>query len=54
MAGTAGLETESAAPTLAESQLAAPASLCSGDKDAVQILRSVVRRARRTLPPRTQ
>jgi hypothetical protein len=42
------LETESATLTLAESQLAiaALASLCAGERDALTILRSVVRRAR--------
>jgi hypothetical protein len=48
------LETEAATLTLAESQLAlaALASLCAGERDAVQILRSLVRRARPTLLPR--
>jgi hypothetical protein len=48
------LETEAATLTLAESQLAlaALASLCAGERGAVEILRSVVRRARPTLLPR--
>ena len=48
------LETESATLTLAESQLAlgALASLCAGEREALKILRSVVRRARPTLLPR--
>jgi hypothetical protein len=48
------LETEAATLTFAESQLAlaALASLCAGERDAVQILRSLVRRARPTLLPR--
>jgi hypothetical protein len=48
------LATEAATLTLAESQLAlaALASLCAGERDAVQILRSLVRRARPTLLPR--
>jgi hypothetical protein len=48
------LETESASLTLAESQLAlaALASLCAGEREAVTILRSLVRRARPTLMPR--
>jgi hypothetical protein len=48
------LETESTTLTLAESQLAlaALASLCAGERDAVKILRSLVRRARPTLLPR--
>jgi hypothetical protein len=45
------LETEAATLTFAESQLAL-ASLCAGERDAVQILRSLVRRARPTLLPR--
>jgi hypothetical protein len=48
------LETEAATLTVAESQLAlaALASLCAGEREAVQILRSLVRRARPTLLPR--
>jgi hypothetical protein len=48
------LETEAATLTLAESQLAlaALASLCAGEREALQILRSLVRRARPTLLPR--
>jgi hypothetical protein len=48
------LETEAATLTLAESQLAlaALASLCAGEREALKILRSVVRRARPTLLPR--
>jgi hypothetical protein len=45
------LETEAATLTLAESQLAlaALASLCVGERDALKILRGVLRRARPTL-----
>lgn len=48
------LETEALTLTLAESQLAlaALASLCAREKDAVRILRDLVRRARPTLRPR--
>jgi hypothetical protein len=48
------LETEAATLTLAESQLAlaAVASLWAGERDALKILRGVVRRARPTLLPR--
>jgi hypothetical protein len=48
------LETEATTLTLAESQLAlaALASLCAGERDAVRILRSLMRRARPTLIPR--
>jgi hypothetical protein len=48
------LETEAPTLTLAESQLAlaALASLSAGERDAVEILRSLVRRARPTLLPR--
>ncbi|HYY02639.1 MAG TPA: hypothetical protein VE736_02030 [Gaiellaceae bacterium] len=48
------LETEAATLTLPQSQLAlaALASLCAGERDAVKILRAVVRRARPTLLPR--
>jgi hypothetical protein len=48
------LETEAVSLTLAESQLAlaALASLCAGERDAVQILRSLARRARPTFIPR--
>jgi hypothetical protein len=48
------LETESATLTLGESQLslAALASLCAGERGALAILRSLVRRARPTLLPR--
>ena len=45
------LEVEAATMTLAESQLAlaALASLCAGERDAVAILRRLVRRVRPTL-----
>lgn len=48
------LETETPLLTLAESQLAlaALASLCAGERDAVEILRRLVRRMRPTLVPR--
>jgi hypothetical protein len=48
------LEAESPTLALAESQLAlaALASLCEGEGDALKILRSLVRRARPTLLPR--
>jgi hypothetical protein len=47
------LEAEAQTLTLAESQLAlsALAALCHGDKDALPILRNLVRRARPTLVP---
>jgi len=50
----ARLETEARTLTLAESQLAlvALASLCAGERDAVPILRALVRRTRPTLLPR--
>lgn len=49
------LEIEARAMTLAESQLAlaALASLCAGERDAVEILRRVVRRVRPTVVQRT-
>jgi hypothetical protein len=49
------LETESATLTLTESELAlaALASLCVGERDALKILCGVVRRARPTLLPGT-
>ena len=45
------LEVEAATLTLAESQLAlaALAALCAGERDAISILRSLLRRARPTL-----
>lgn len=45
------LELEAGVLTLAESQLAlaALASLCAGERDAIQILRRLVRRAKPTL-----
>ena len=45
------LEVEAAAMTLAESQLAlaAVASLCAGEHDAIEILRRLVRRVRPTV-----
>jgi hypothetical protein len=48
-------ELESRALTLSESQLAlaALASLCAGDKDAVEVLQRLLRRVRPTLLPRT-
>ena len=48
------LETEATTLTLAESQLAlaALASLCAGERDAIRILRGIVRRAHPTLMPR--
>jgi hypothetical protein len=48
------LEVEAATMTLAESQLAlaALASLCAGERDAVAILRRLLRRTRPTLLPR--
>jgi hypothetical protein len=48
------LETETAHLTLAESQLAlaALASLCAGERDAVQVLHRLLRRVRPTLVPR--
>jgi hypothetical protein len=53
-AGSGRLETEAATLTLAEAQLAlaALASLLAGELDALEILRSLVKRARRTLLPR--
>jgi hypothetical protein len=47
------LELEASTLTLAESQLAlaALASLCAGDRSVVEILRSLVRRARPTITP---
>src|SRR5947208_4731992 len=49
-----GLETEAQTLTLAESQLAlaAIASLCAGERDALRVLRGVLRRAKPTLLPR--
>jgi hypothetical protein len=48
------LETEAATLTLGESQLAlaALASLCAGERDALKIVRGVLRRAKPTLLPR--
>jgi hypothetical protein len=48
------LETEATTLTLAESQiaLAAVAALCAGERDALKILRGVLRRAKPTLLPR--
>jgi hypothetical protein len=48
------LETEAAVLTLGESQLAlsAVAALCAGERDALKILRGVLRRAMPTLLPR--
>ena len=45
------LETEATFLSLAESQLAlaAPASLCAGERDAIQVLRRLLRRVRPTL-----
>jgi hypothetical protein len=45
------LETETTSLSLAESQLAlaALASLCAGERDSVQLLRRLLRRARPTL-----
>jgi hypothetical protein len=50
------LPTEASTLTLAESQLALAAlsSLCAGERDALDILRSLVRRARPTLLPGTR
>jgi hypothetical protein len=47
------METEAPTLTLAESQLAlaALASLCAGERDAIAVLRSLLRRARPTLVP---
>jgi hypothetical protein len=47
------LEAEAPILTLAESQLAlaALASLCAGERDAIQILRRLLRRVRPTLAP---
>jgi hypothetical protein len=49
------LETEAPMLTLAESQLAlaALASLCAGERDAVQVLQRLLRRVRSTSVPRT-
>ena len=51
-AETSRLEVDAAAQAFAESQLAlaALAPLCAGERDAVKILRRLVRRARPTLP----
>jgi hypothetical protein len=48
------LELEASVMTMAESQLAlaALASLCAGERDAVEILRRLLRRVRPTLLPR--
>jgi hypothetical protein len=48
------LETEASMLMLAESQLAlgALASLCAGERDAVHVLRSLLRRVRPALVPR--
>jgi hypothetical protein len=48
------LETEATFVTLAESQLAlaALASLCAGERDAVDVLRRLLRRVRPTVVPR--
>ena len=48
------LETETPLLTLAESQLAlaALASLCAGERDAIEILRRLLRRVRPTSVPR--
>ena len=48
------LETEATFLSLAESQLAlaALASLCSGERDAVEVLRRLLRRVRPTVVPR--
>ena len=48
------LETEAAFLTLAESQLAlaALASLCAGEREAIEVLRRLVRRVRPTVVPR--
>lgn len=48
------LETEAPFLTLGESQLAlaALASLCAGERDAVEMLRRLLRRVRPTLVPR--
>jgi hypothetical protein len=47
------LETEATFVTLAESQLAlaALASLCAGERDAVEVLRRLLRRVRPTVVP---
>jgi hypothetical protein len=49
------LETEAATLTMSESQLAlaALASLCAGEREAIKVLRPLVRRARPTLLPRS-
>lgn len=45
------LEVEAAAMTVAESQLAlaAPANLCPGEREAIDLLRKLLRRVRPTL-----
>jgi hypothetical protein len=50
------LETEVTFLTLAESQLAlaALASLCAGERDAVQVLRRLLRRVRPAMVPRVE
>jgi hypothetical protein len=50
------LELEASVMTLAESQLAlaALASLCAGERDAIDLLRKLLRRVRPTLPSRVQ
>jgi hypothetical protein len=47
------LETEAPIMTLAESQLAlaALASLCAGERHAIEFLRRLLRRVRPTAPP---
>lgn len=49
------LETEATFLSLAESQLAlaALASLCAGERDALEILRRLLQRVRPTVVPRT-
>lgn len=49
------LETEAPLMTLAESQLAlvALASLCGGERDAIEVLRQLLRRVRPTVVPGT-
>ena len=49
------LETEATFLSLAESQLAlaALASLCAGERDAVEVLRRLLRRVRPTVVPRS-
>ena len=48
------LQTEMPLLTLAESQLtlAALASLCAGERDAIEVLRRLLRRVRPTLVPK--